>query len=330
VTTSTLGIMALAIALTGVSAETAEADPLQLHAKIPLGDVAGRIDHMAVDVGRQRLFVAELGNNSVGVIDLKDRELIRRIAGLREPQGVGYDKASDTLFVANAANGSVRVFQGENYNPVSHIDLGDDADNIRIDPTAHQVFVGYGSGALALIDPTQRRKTADIALKGHPESFQLDRRSERIFVNVPDARAIAVVDRAMRKQNASWPTLGAGGNFPMAIDENSDQVLVVFRHPAKLSAYSMQDGALRSSAPTCGDSDDVFVDTKRRRVYVSCGEGYLDVFDAQAAAYQPIAHIATVAGARTSLFIPELDILALAVRATRGEPASIWLYRPVP
>jgi len=329
--TSMIHIAALAFAWAAVSAGPAGAtEPLVLEAKIPLGNVSGRIDHMAIDLGRKRLFVAELGNNSVGIVDLKERKVVRRIPGLREPQGVGYDPATDTLYVANPGDGSARLFEGENYNPAGRIDLGDDADNIHIDPAAHQVFVGYGSGALAVIDPMQRRKTADIALNAHPEGFQLDRRSERIFINVPDARAVAVVNRLTHKQSANWPTLDAGGNFPMAIDENSDQVLVIFRHPAKLSAFSVQDGALRSSVPTCGDSDDVFVDTKRQRVYLSCGEGYLDVFEAKAGAYEGIAHIATVAGARTSLFVPELDILALAVRATPGELPAIWLYRPAP
>jgi hypothetical protein len=187
--------------------------------------------------------------------------------------------------------------------------------------------VGYGSGALAEMDAARRRKTADIALRAHPESFQLDSRSERIFVNVPDAQAIAVVDRSARKQVASWSTLGNRANFPMAIDENSDRVLVVFRHPAKLAAFDMQNGTLRSSVATCGDSDDLFVDRKRRRVYVACGDGYLDVFEIGTTAYERIARLETVAGARTSLFIPELDSFALAVRATRHEPASIWLYQ---
>src|ERR1700761_8082410 len=70
--------------------------PLQLEAKIPLGDVRGRIDHMAVDLKRQRLFIAELGNDSVGVVDLANHALIRTIPGLSEPQGVGYEPSTDT------------------------------------------------------------------------------------------------------------------------------------------------------------------------------------------------------------------------------------------
>src|SRR5262249_27472920 len=143
----------------------------QVEAKIPLGDVNGRIDHMAIDLPRQRLFVAELGNDSLGVVDIKERKLVRRISGLKEPQGVAYLPSGDTLYVSNAADGSVRLFRGADFVPAGQIDLGDDADNIRIESRTNRIFVGYGSGALAVIDPATQSKVADIELKAHPESF---------------------------------------------------------------------------------------------------------------------------------------------------------------
>src|SRR6201988_3826028 len=87
-------------------AQPAETAPLQLEAKIPLGNVHGRIDHMAVDLKRQRLFVAELGNDTIGVVDLANRKLLQTIAGRNEPQGVGYEPSTDTLYAANAGDGS--------------------------------------------------------------------------------------------------------------------------------------------------------------------------------------------------------------------------------
>jgi YVTN family beta-propeller protein len=158
-----------------------EPAPLVPEAKIPLGAVAGRIDHFAFDPDRQLLFVAELGNDSVGVVDVKERKVLRRLPALREPQGVAYHAATSTLYVANAGDGSVRLFQGPDFTPAGRIDLGDDADNIRIDPGRNRLVVGYGKGALAVIDPASRRKVADISLKGHPESFQFSEGGSRIF-----------------------------------------------------------------------------------------------------------------------------------------------------
>lgn len=303
------------------------AEPLSLEAKIVLGPVAGRIDHLAIDLAQQRLFVAELGNNSVAVVDLKARKLVHRISGLREPQGVGYHPSTDTLYVANAGDGSVRMFRGSDYADAGRIDLNADADNIRLDAAADRIVVGYGNGALAVIDPKGRAKIADIPLKAHPESFQLDAKGRRAFVNVPDAQAIAVVDLVAGQQKAAWPTNGASGNFPMALDAASSQVIVVFRNPAKLRAYSMETGKAVNELDICGDSDDVFVDAKRKRLYVSCGAGYVDVIDASAG-YRRLARIPTAAGARTSLFVPELDRLFVAVRAGPGRPAEIWVYQP--
>ena len=306
------------------------AAPLEIETKIPLGKVNGRIDHFAIDLGRQRLFVAELGNDSIGVIDFKERKVLRRLTGFKNPQGIAYEPSTDLLFVANAGDGSVRLFQGADLAPAGRIDLGDDADNIRVDARAKRVYVGYGSGAIAVIDPLHRAKIGVIPIKAHPEGFQLDPDSPRIFANVPDAKQIAVVDRDTGKQSATWAIGDARANFPMAIDAGQKRVLAVFRKPAKLVAYGAADGAVVADVATCGDSDDIFVDAKRRRIYISCGEGFIDVFELRDAGYQRIGHIASVPGARTSLFVPELDRLFVAVRATAVEPAAVWVFKPAP
>jgi DNA-binding beta-propeller fold protein YncE len=322
---------ALALLIVGAAAPSAaEAPPLQLEAKIPLGDVAGRIDHLAADVKRQRLFVAELGNDTIGVVDLAERKLLRRLTGLKEPQGVAYEPISDTLFVANARDGSVNVFYGMDLAAAETIPLGADADNIRIDAKASRVIVGYGRGALAVIDPTTRRKINDIGLRQHPEGFQIDPDTNRIFVNLPDERSIAVVDSTAGKQVAAWPQIGLSGNFPMALDTRRRQVLAVFRSPAVLAIFAIAEGAPIVKLPVCGDADDVFVDAKRQRAYVSCGEGFVDVIDLAATPAVRIAHIPTAHGARTALFIPELDRLAIAVPARGMTSAAIWLFRPMP
>jgi YVTN family beta-propeller protein len=302
--------------------------PLRLEAKIPLGKVRGRIDHMAIDLERRHLFVAELGNNSVGVVDLAKRTVAHTITGLREPQGLAYLPAADILYVANAGDGSVRLFRGGDYSTIGRINLGEDADNIRVDAAANRVFVGYGSGALAVIDPTSQRKISDVPLKAHPESFQLDGSTSHVFVNLPDVHSIAVVDRTALHHIASWPTSGLAANFPMALHESRRHVLVAFRHPAKLGVFSMSDGSLVATTPVCGDADDIFVDEKRQRAYISCGEGFIDVVDTQNSAYPRTAHIPTVSGARTSLFVPALDLLLLAVRAHAGQQPAIWVFRP--
>lgn len=339
---STLGIARFAVWFVGLLSLAAyplptatAAEPpnpvktLEIEAKIPLGDIHGRIDHLAVDPGRQRLYVAELGNDSIGVVDLKTSKIIRTLSGFHAPQGVAYVHSTDTVFVASAGDGSARLFQGPDLTPVGNISLGSDADNVRVDEEAHRVFVGYGEGGIAVIDADSRRKIADIALHAHPESFQLETSSQRIVINVADADEIAVADRTTNKQIASWPTRDLDANFPLALDEPHQKILVVFRHPAKIVTFSMNDGHLLSSVNTCGDADDLFIDQRRNRIYVSCGAGFIDVLAGHGESYVSIGRIPTASGARTSLFVPALDRFFLAVRSAGATPASIWVFRPV-
>ena len=317
----------LMLTCTAASAQSAEESPLQLEAKILLGDVRGRIDHLAIDLRRQRLFVAELGNDSVGVVDLVTHSLLWTLTGLNEPQGVGYEPSTDTLYVANARDGSVQLYEANEYKPVGRIELGSDADNIRIDAATKRVIVGYGNGGLAVLDQSTHRKVQNAPLKAHPESFQIDPGTGRIFVNLPDAHAITVVDGKSGTTLATWP-MDKGGNFAMAVDRERNQLLVAFRTPPELAIFSTEDGKPIAAAKTCGDVDDLFVDAKRARVYISCGAGAVDVFETTGTAYRHLARVPTSAGARTSLFVPELDRLLVAVRAGPAGPASIWVFKP--
>jgi len=303
--------------------------PLLLETKIALGNVAGRIDHMAIDPERHRLFVAELGNDSVGVVDLNAGKVVHRIFGLKEPQGLAYIRMNDSLYVANGGDGSVRVFRGPEYSPAGRIDLGTDADNIRVDLPANRILVGFGSGAIAVIDLRENAKGKTFALKAHPESFQLDATSGQVFVNVPNARSITVLDANTGKETHTWP-LRHGGNFPMALDPERKRVLVAFRNSPKLAVFDWEVGGLASEVDICGDADDLFVDQKLNRVYVTCGGGFIDVLKVDDAKYTRVARVPTVTGARTGLFVSEMDRLLLGVRSGFKEPAAIWVYRTAP
>ena len=312
-----------------LSAPSAAAEPpLLLEATIPLEGVGGRIDHMAVDLARRRLLVAELGNDTVDVVDLAGAKRVHQITGLKEPQGLAYAPGADLIVVASAGDGTVRFFHGNDFAPAGVIELGDDADNVRVDPRTGQVVVGYGSCGLAVIDPATRAKLRAIPLPAHPEGFQLDPGSARVFVNLPDAHQIAVVDRAGAKLLASWPQKDLASNFPMALDPDGKTIASVFRSPRRLVLFDMGTGAVKAAAGTCGDADDVFFDAKRQRIYVSCGAGMVDVRQRDGT---EIGQTPTISGARTSLFVPELDRLVVAARAGLiGGTARLLVYRPAP
>jgi DNA-binding beta-propeller fold protein YncE len=294
----------------------------------PLGAVKGRIDHLAADLGRHRVFIAELGNNTLGVVDIENKKIVGRITGLTEPQRVAYAPTADLFYVANGSDGSVNRYRGADLSPAGAIKLSGDADNVRFDARTREIIVGYGSGALAILDAASGEKRGhDIRLAAHPESFQLENTGARIFVNVPKAGRVSVIDRAAGREIAAWKLDGAAENFPTALDEVQGKLLVVYRTPPTLAAFDTRTGSV-TRLPTCGDADDVFVDAKRHRLYVSCGEGAVAVIEASGDGYAELGRVRTISGARTALFAPELDQLFLAVRASGNEPAALWEMRP--
>lgn len=296
-----------------------EKDLLHLEAKIPLPGISGRIDHLAYDSAGRRLFVAALGNNTVEVVDLVSRSRVHSITGLHEPQGVAYLPVLGRLVVAGGADGICRFYDGHGYAPVGQVELGDDADNVRFD--GQRVYVGYGSGGIAVIDPAAVRKVGDLPLKGHPESFQLGD-SGRVYINVPEAGKVVVADLETLKVKSEWVNSGASANFPMAMDRLEGRFYVAYRHPARLRTVACATGAVIASVSCVGDADDVFYDPASGLVIVSGGEGYVDVFRGGAL----LNHIATRRGARTGLWLPGERKFILAVPARHGEQAELWIY----
>ncbi|MFL5296001.1 MAG: YncE family protein [Phenylobacterium sp.] len=323
-------LFAAALALVGCSGPPAAAGPapLVLERTIPLADVKGRIDHLAVDAARRRLFIAELGAGSVEAIDLATGRSLGRVGGLKEPQGLAFLPTRNELAVATGGDGMVRFYRADDLTLAGSVAVGGDADNLRIDPRSGEVIVGYGDGALGVIDAAARALVRRAPLPGHPESFQLD--GERAIVNVPDAGAVVTVDLESGRELARWRNHAGRFNFPMALEPDGAGVAVAYRLPAKLALLDRHSGDVRQSLATCGDSDDAFFDAARHRLYVVCGGGSVDVFERAAGGYRPIARIATRAGARTGLFAPSLDRLYVAARAQGGQGAALLVFKPAP
>jgi DNA-binding beta-propeller fold protein YncE len=306
-------------------AHSASAPPIK-EASIALPHTSGRIDHLSVDRVRKRLFVAEIGNGTLDVINVDTGRVTHRISHLSEPQGVAYVPSSDKLVVANGGDGTVRIYDGKDFSPVAVIKLDADADNVHVDPLNGHVVVGHGSGGLAVIDPGKSAwLLSDVPLPAHPEGFAIAGR--RAFVNVPDAGAIEVVDLDAMKVVAEWKPLPMSGNFPLAFDDHG-HVAVVFRGQSKFALLDADSGRIVAAQPTCGDADDIFFDASSHRFFVSCGDGALDTILEDGAVLRELDRVHTSWGARTSLFVPEWNRLFVAERAgLLGSNATISVFR---
>ena len=318
---------ALLICQTAIATDGHNSGSLQLKQTIALPGVEERIDHLDVDISGQRLFVCALGNNTVEVVDLNKGERIHTISGLGSPQGLVYIADLNRLFVANDKGGICKIYDAKSFEAVGELNFKDDADNVRYDRATKKVYVGFGSGGIGIINAADWKQVGSIKLSAHPEAFELEKNGPRIFVNVPNSRRVAVIDRNSGEVTDAWKTDLAFGNFPMALDEANHRLFIGCRVPSKLVVLNIDSGAVVAKIDISGDPDEIFYDGKRHRVYAICGSGKIDIMEqTDANTYKALTKIETASGARTGLFVPEGDTLYVAVPHRGSQKAEIRAY----
>ena len=305
---------------------------LLLVQEIPLPHVEGRIDHFTFDAKRKRVIGAALGNDTVEVVDTFAGRDIKSIQGAANPQGVVFVGDLNKLFVANGADGKLRVYDGTSFALLNTINIGEDPDNVRYDPSEKRVYVAYGGddgGGIAVLDATTGKRLDDTAkLDAHPESFQLASSKPVIYANIATKAKVVLIDRKTHTVT-DWPLKTGKANYPMALDEADHRLFVVTRKPAQLVVLDTETGSTIASVPCVADADDVYFDTGRKRIYVPGGEGFVSVIQqVDADHYQSLAKIPTTIGARTGLWYEKRDRLYLAVPANSKQGAALWVYSP--
>jgi len=294
---------------------------------IPMNGVKGRIDHLDVNLEEKIIYVAALGNNSLEIVDIVKGNVLHSIKGLDEPQGVAYIPQQREIFVANGGNGDCYFYNAHSFEKTATVHLPSDADDVRYDSTDKKIYVGYGSGAIAVIDARTHQQIADIKLPAHPEGFELDKQLNRLFVNIPDAHKIAVIDVKLFKLIDQWSTGEFSANFPLALDIAHHYLIIGYRHPARLVVLNEETGAILSVANMVNDVDDIFIDESAGKIFASGGGGFISIYKWQDQTLQQVANISTRDGARTSLFIPTLDLFILAARANGNKNAELQVYK---
>jgi YVTN family beta-propeller protein len=299
---------------------------LRLEKEISMPNVKGRLDHMAVNLKDKVLYVAALGNNTVEVIDLSKGAVLKSIKGVEEPQGIAFVPEQNEIAVASGATGDCVFFNASTFEKLTTIHLAGDADNIRYDAMEKKMYVGYGNGGLAKIDPATHKQIGHVKLPAHPESFQLDKKNNRMYVNLPDDHSIAIIDLQRFSVINTWRIDKYGANFPMTLDTANNLVFVGFRRPAVLVGYNA-DGKQVNESELIDDVDDIFYYPNKGEVLASGGGGSINIFKREkGASFEKIANIPTRSGARTSLLIPSLQTFLVAERASGGKTAAIAVY----
>jgi len=288
--------------------------PLKPLDNVMLPGLEGELEHMAVDVKGERIFLAATTKNTIEVYTAQKLKHIATITGLRQPQDLIFVPETGNLLVTNAADGSLRTYDGKTLKLLDSKFVSGDAQRLAVSGGGKTAYVGWGVGTLAVFD-MQTGRHSDIKLKSPAESFQVGSAGNRIFVNLPGTDEISEIDRRSLIVYASWPVHPFHENGPMALDEANRRIFVVCRRPAKLLVLNMDDAAVMASLPTVGDAADVFYDRERKRIYVIGGEGMVDVIKQKGPdEYSTVSHTETLPGARTGLFVPEWNRIYVVAR----------------
>jgi DNA-binding beta-propeller fold protein YncE len=289
----------------------------------------GKLDHLAMDSKRDRLFLANTVNGTLDIVDLKEGKLLKQVIGQTGIQGVAYAADLDRVFVGLGSGGLCNVFDGANYRPLKTIKFFDDADNVRYDPARHLVFVAHAEKALGVVDAKTYAVKADLKLPGAAEGFQVAPRQPRLFMVIPSPSQVAVIDVENPKIVESYPLKLAGAGYPLALDDANKRIFIGCRQAPMVVVMDSETGKEITSVAVPQEIDDLFYDAKRKRLYASCGEGYLAVIkQSDPDHYEVVAKVPTAKQAKTSLFDGETGRLFLAVPRQPGKPGpEIRIYK---
>jgi DNA-binding beta-propeller fold protein YncE len=323
----TLGFVLACVSLAGPARA---ADPaLELIQTIVLKGKAGKLDHLALDAKRERLFLANTANGTLDVVDLKAAKLFKQVPGQTGIQGIAYAPDLDRVFVGLGGGGLCNVFAGENYQPLKTVKFTDDADNVRYDPATHLVFVAHAEKSLGVIDAKSFALVTDIKLPGAAEGFQIETGRPRLYLVMPSPSQVLVIDTGKKEVVATYPLKMAGGGHPLAIDEANKRIFIGCRTAPMVVVMDSETGKEIAGVPIPKEIDDLYYDAKRKKLYASCGEGAIAVIrQADPDKYEVQETIPTVPQAKTSLFAAESSRLYLAVpRQPNQEGPEIRVYK---
>jgi DNA-binding beta-propeller fold protein YncE len=316
-------------------------ETLRLVQTIPMPNVKGRIDHLDVDVDGKRLFVAGLENGSVEVIDLQAGKWLKSISGFKKTQGIVYVASLNKLFVASGDDGTLRVFRGDTLKLLDAIKLDLGPNRVAYDARAEVLYVGYGGkdagqdyGQVGVIDAKTDKRLGDVKVEAHPAELLLDKPGGTLFVFIPGASKVQVVNTKKREVVSTGP-VRSQRNGDGALDEKNHRLMIGTRTPPQLIVMDSRTGKEVANLPTVEGMDGVHFDAAHKMVYVSGGRDYdvgyiLAYHQKDADHYEMVGKISTKSGAGTSFWSPELNRYYVAAPAHENEEAAILVFEPQP
>jgi DNA-binding beta-propeller fold protein YncE len=319
---------AAALAALSLAAPAPAADP-ELIKTLDGKGKAGNLDHLAVDVKGERLFLANKANDTLDVFDLKGSKLVTQKSGQTAIQGVAYAPESNLIFVGLGSNGLCNVIDGNDYKIKKTIKFKDDADNVRYNPKTNLVYVAHAENELGVIDGKTFALKKNIPLGATAEGFVIEAKRPRLYLVTPKPSQLLVIDTEKNEVTNTYPIKKAAGGHPIALDEENHRVYVGCRDKPTVVILDTETGKEVGDAEIPAGIDDLHIDLKRRQLYASCAEGFLVVLKiAEGDKLETVAKVKTAKDARTCVFEPETSRIYLGVPRQEGkEGPEIRIYQ---
>jgi len=331
-----LGVILLLIASAGVSALSTSAQmkqPLKLVATTPLPGFSGDFDHFALDLKGKRLFLTAEDHKTVDVFDLEGKHL-HSITGFGQPHAALFLPESNRLIVTDGDDdfGRVELVSGEDYKILSTINLPNGVDSAVFDHTSQYYYVASGgeesakTHVVSIIDTKTFKQVGEIALPGNEsEAMAVDKEGKKMYISLRATNEVGVVNLQTRKVIARWPIPGASTANSLVLDEANHRVFIATRKPPKFFVFSTDTGKVVTSVPCAPLHDDMWFDAARKRIYVTGSETTTVFEQKDADHYSHLADVPTGFRAKTSILVPELNRMYIAVSGKGKADAKLAL-----
>jgi DNA-binding beta-propeller fold protein YncE len=317
-----------------------ERRPLKLIQTTPLTGFTGDFDHFAIDLQGKRLFLTAEDHKTVEVFDLEGNR-VHSITGFGQPHAALFLHEVNQLIVTDGDDfGMVELVDGTNYKILSTIRLPGGVDGAVYNPVDHCYYVESGGDdanvkthVLNIIDTKTFKHVGDITLPGnHSEAMAVDHEGKKLYVNLTGVNQVGVVDLKSRKVLNTWPVPETQTTNSLVLDEPNQRLFIAGRKPPKLVILNAVDGKELASFPISGLNDDMWFDAANKRIYATGTETTTVFEQVDADHYKHVADVPTGFRAKTSIFVPELKRLYVAVSG-KGKPnaqLALQVYDVVP
>jgi DNA-binding beta-propeller fold protein YncE len=316
----------------GITTKAQEKQLLKLLVTTPLPGFSGDFDHFGLDLKGKRLFLTAEDHKTVEVFNLMTGERLKSITGFGQPHAIVFLPETNNFIVTDGDGfGMVELVSGKDYGILDKIKLPPAVDGAIFNPVNKYYYVESGGNEpkgsthlINIIDTKTFKLVGDIALPGdHSEGMAISHDGKKLYVNLTGPKEVGVVDLNTRKLIANWPIPEAETPNSMVLDEPNHRLFIATRKPPKFFVFNIDTGKVVTDLPCAGFNDDMWLDVPRKRIYVT-GSDTTTVFrQLDADHYEHIADVPTGFRAKTSLLVPQLNRLYVAVSGKGKDDAKL-------